>query len=140
MVAEPRGSLPQNCAACVYRPSELGFCQRNPPSPTSEAFEITRWPLVKPTDRCGAGAAVGDGTGPSVTGCAWCIHWLQPEGQGIEPDYRQGLPRAWWEQSGYCTKLAPSPSAEEDRKTYWRVTGAHDGCGEGERIPMQADE
>lgn len=99
-----------------------------------------RWALVKPTDQCGAGAAVGDGTGPSVTGCAWFIHWLQPEGQRTEPDYRQGLPRDWWEQSGYCIKLAPLPSAEEDWKTYWRVTGAHDGCDKGERIPMQAEE
>ncbi len=75
-----------------------------------------------------------------MTGCAWCIHWLQPEGQGIESDYRQELTRAWWEQNGYCMKLAPSSSADEDRKTYWRATGAHDGCGDGERIPMQPDE
>lgn len=128
-------TLPRSCAECVFRPSERGHCQRHAVSPGVETFEIARWPLVKPTDRCGAGAAIGDGTGPGVTNCGWCIHWLQPDGQGIEPDYRQGLPNDWWEQSGYCTRLAPSPSTEEDRPTYWRVTNAHDGCGDGERIP-----
>ena len=139
-MAEPRVPLPQNCAACVYRPSERGFCQRHAPPTTIETFEIARWPLVKPTDRCGAGAATGDGSGPSVIGCAWCIHWMQPDGQGVEPDYRQGLSREWWEQSGYCTKLAPSPSAEEGRPTHWRVTNAHDGCGDGEPTSVETEE
>ena len=135
----PRVPLPQNCAACVYRLGERGLCQRHSPPPTTESFEVARWPLVRPTDRCGVGAAVGEGSGPSVTGCAWCIHWLQPDGQGGEPDYRQGLSHDWWEQSGYCTKLAPSPSAEEDHKTYWRVTNAHDGCGAGEQMQEQTE-
>lgn len=132
-------TLPQNCAACVFRPATSGLCQRHAPSPGTETFEIARWPLVKPTNRCGAGAAVGDGSGPALTTCAWCIHWLQPEGQGVEPDYRQGLSLEWWEQSGYCTRLAPSPSTEENRPTEWRVTNAHSGCGDGDRISTQPD-
>lgn len=127
-------TLPKSCSDCVYRISKEGHCQRHAISPGVETFEIARWPLVRSTDRCGAGAAVGDGTGPCITQCGWCVHWLQPNGQGVKPDYRSGLSKEWWEQSGYCTRMAPSPSTEENRRTEWRVTNARDGCGDGVRI------
>lgn len=130
---------PRSCADCVYKPAEQPTCQRHAPAPGTDTFRIAQWPLVKPTDKCGAGAAIGNGSGPSIIQCAWCVYWLQPEGQGVVPDYRQGRPRAWWEQSGYCVRFAPSPSTEEDRKTHWRVTNAHGGCGDGEHIPVEPE-
>jgi hypothetical protein len=129
--------LPADCTACVYFPPlpvPGGLCRRHAPSPGHEAFEVARWPHVRPADRCGAGAAVTDGTGPGVVACRSCAHWLQPNGEPVRPDYRQGLPAEWWAMSGYCTRLAPSPSTEEDRHTLWKVTHGTDGCGDGAAI------
>ncbi len=131
--------LPQNCAACVYRPPD-GTCRRHAPSPGTEAFELVYWPKVKPTDRCGSGAAAGEGDGPGVIACQSCVHWYQPGGVGIKPDYRQGRPAEWWASSGYCTRFAPSPSSENDRKTMWRVTSAVEGCGDGQAVEQDEDE
>ena len=134
--------LPQNCAACVYYPTGK-TCQRHAPSPGTEAFELVYWPRVKPADRCGSGAAVGNGDepdAPGVVACQACIHWYQPGGAGIKPDYRQGRPVEWWASSGYCTRFAPSPSSENDRKTMWRVTSAIEGCGDGQVVQQDEDE
>lgn len=130
--------LPARCSECVFHPAQGDLCRRHAPAPGQESFEVAKWPLVRPNDRCGAGAAVGNGDGPGITPCGWCIHWLRPDDEGVKPDYRQGLSRDWWDQSGYCTRHAPSPSSEEGRRTNWRVTGAHDGCGDGERIEETA--
>jgi hypothetical protein len=134
-----KARLPENCAACVYRPARGEECYRKAPGTTTGEFEVTRWPLVRATDRCGEGAEIGDGSGPGITNCAWCIHWLQPEGQGVTPYHRQGLGRDWWEQSGYCTMHAPTPTADEAKHARWRVTNAQDGCGEGVRIPAPTE-
>lgn len=75
-----------------------------------------------------------DGTGPGVVACQTCIHWHQPGGLPVKPDYRKGLSSEWWAASGYCTRFAPSPSAEDDRKVHWRVTHAEDGCGDGDQV------
>jgi len=130
--------LPQNCAGCVYYPPS-GTCQRHAPSPGTEAFELVYWPKVKPIDRCGSGAAAGDGDGPGVVRCETCIHWFQPGGVGLKPDYRQGRTVEWWASSGYCTRFAPSPSSENDRKTLWRVTSADQGCGDGQAIEQDEE-
>ena len=127
--------LPANCAACVYfrsLPARDGLCRRHAPSPGHEAFEVARWPRVRPIDRCGAGAAVTDGSGPRVVSCRSCPHWLQPNDEPITPDYRKGLPVEWWAASGYCTRLAPSPGTDEERRICWKVTHATDGCGDGD--------
>lgn len=139
-MTNPAPTLPATCADCVYHVTVGRLCRRHAPGPTTETCEITRWPVVRPTSRCGAGAAVGDGDGPGPVQCGWCVHWLQPDGQGVIPDYPQGFPRAWWEQSGYCTRHAPSPSAEEDRLTEWRVVHVHDACGDGVRVPDAAED
>jgi hypothetical protein len=127
--------LPASCAACVYfppSPAPGGLCRRHAPAPGQDAFEVARWPRTRPADRCGSGAAVTDGTGPSVVVCRSCVHWLQPK--PVRPDYRQGLGAVWWAMSGNCTRLAPSPSAEEGRHTFWKVTHATDRCGDGVAI------
>lgn len=62
--------------------------------------------------------------------------WERPNGEGVKPDYRSGLSVEWWEASGYCTRRAPSPSADEDRQTFWKVTHAWDGCGDGQPVEM----
>ena len=127
--------LPADCAACVYFPSlpaPGGRCRRHAPSPGHEEFEVAHWPKTRPIDRCGAGAAVTDGTGPRVVPCRSCAHWLQPNGAPVRPDYRKGLPVEWWAASGYCTRLAPSPATDEDRRVCWKVTHAADGCGDGD--------
>ena len=129
--------LPTNCVGCVYYPAlpePGGLCRRHAPGPGQDAFEVAHWPKVQPSDRCGSGAAVTDGTGPGVVKCGACAHWLQPNGEPVRPDYRQGLPAEWWALSGYCTRLAPSPSTDEARRTYWKVTHATDGCGDGDAI------
>lgn len=127
-------SLPASCADCAYHVTAGRLCRRHAPGPTAETYEITRWPVVRFSSRCGSGAAVGDGDGPGPVQCAWCVHWLQPDGQGVVPDHKQGLQKEWWEQSGYCTRYAPSPSAEEGRQTEWRVVHSQDACGDGIRI------
>jgi len=128
-------ALPAHCAACVYyprSPAPGGRCRRHAPSPGYDAFEVAHWPAVPPDGRCGSGAAVTDGTGPGTVTCGSCAHWLRPDGEPVRPDYRRGLPGGWWSDSGYCTRLAPSPSGEEDRRAFWRVTHAADGCGDGD--------
>jgi len=58
---------------------------------------------------------------------------------GVKPDYRQGRSVEWWASSGYCTRFAPSPSTEADRKTLWRVTASVDGCGDGQAIEQDEE-
>lgn len=77
---------------------------------------------------------MGDGSGPGVVACQSCIHWWQPDGQPVKPDYRRGLSAEWWARSGYCTRFAPSPSTEEVKRTFWRVVNAADGCGDGQAV------
>lgn len=131
--------LPENCAACVYFVVgfRLNLCRRHAPSPGHEPFEVTQWPVVRSVDRCGSGADVTSAEvippdkRPRVVRCHSCAHWLQP----VIPDYRQGRPREWWDAAGLCTLWAPAPSVEEDRRAYWRVTHAEDGCGDGAAVP-----
>src|SRR5690349_2539771 len=125
--------LPLSCAQCIFlEPTrttgarEVNLCRRHAPSPGDEEFIMSRWPLVKLTNRCGAGATPEDpdaderpdDDAPTKTACTDCIHWLQPEG-GVMPDVKRGLPASWWADAGYCTRFAPSPSGEEDQKTFW---------------------
>ena len=130
--------LPQNCAGCSYFAID-DLCRRHAPSPGTEAFELVHWPKVKKVDRCGSGAAATNGEGPGITRCESCIHWFQPNGTGLTPHSRQGRSVEWWASSGYCTRFAPSPSSENDRKTSWRVTWAADGCGDGQAIEQDED-
>ena len=128
-------ALPANCATCVFFPpipAPGGRCRRHAPSPGHEEFEVAHWPKVRQNDRCGSGAAVTDGTGPCVVLCGSCAHWLQPDGEPVRPEYRMGLTVEWWAASGYCTRLAPSPTVDEDRLVHWKVTHATDGCGDGD--------
>ncbi len=123
------------CNLCVYYPPG-GFCRRHAPTPGQDEFDLVHWPKVKPADRCGDGVALSDGTGPGVVACQACLHWHQPDGQPVRPDYRKGLPIKWWAASGYCTRRAPSPAAEDDRKVYWPVTHAADSCGDGAQVDV----
>jgi hypothetical protein len=132
--------LPARCAACVYRSAASSFCQRHAPQPAEDEFELAHWPRVRPTDRCGAGASVTDGSGPSIVRCETCIHWLQPGDEPIRPDYRKGLPAEWWEKSGICTRFAPGPSSDEERRVFWRVTHATAGCGDGQAVSLREEE
>ena len=59
--------------------------------------------------------------------CGRCIHWYQPNGTPLEPEYRQGRPAEWWKRTGLCTRFAPSPSTDEYAKTFWRITHSGDG-------------
>ena len=135
-MSPPAIALPAACAECVFfRKGEKvwGTCFRHAPSPGTDAqeFEIVHWPGVRPSQRCGVGVKIGDGNGPGVVPCARCVHWWQPDGQPVSPAYRSGLSREWWEGSGYCTRYAPGPSTDAARRTYWRVTHAIQGCGDG---------
>ena len=84
-------TLPADCASCAYRPVlplPGTSCRRHAPTPRQDEFDLVYWPKVGRNDRCGDGAALGDGTGPSVVACQACIHWHQPNGSPVKPDYR----------------------------------------------------
>lgn len=134
--------LPSSCAACVFwlrgtAEKEGAKCHRHAPSPGQDEFEPVFWPTVRADDRCGQGAASADAQGPGVALCKDCMHWHQPGDQPVRPDYRRGLPAKWWAETGYCTRTAPTPSTDEDRRTFWRVTHAGQGCGDGETVPTR---
>ncbi len=130
-------TLPASCHVCVYYGSEAA-CRRHAPSRTTEQFEVTRWPPQPPGDRCGKGAAVVDEGGPGIVLCQTCIHWWQPEGRPVAPDFKAGLPDEWWERAGFCTHADPFPSDDETRRQYSRVTNGLGGCGEGTAVEVQA--
>ena len=137
MTTQP--TLPASCHLCVYF-SPTSTCQRHAPSPGLEQYEITHWPLVRSEDRCGSGAAVTDGTGPGVVRCQTCVHWWQPGDKPVEPDYKQGRSDEFWKGAGLCTRYAPSPSGEEERRVFWKVTNRLDGCGDGQAVATAADQ
>ena len=124
--------LPLSCAVCVFHVAPL--CRRHAISPGNEQYEVAHWQRVKPTDRCGDGATIieAEADDPRIVPCDLCMHWFQPDGQPITPDHRHGLGHDWWSNSGLCTRWAPSAVTEEDRRAFWRVTHASDGCGDGD--------
>lgn len=126
--------LPASCRVCVYYTAQ-SRCVRHAPSQGPDELEIAYWPVKKPTDRCGQGAAITDGTGSNPTRCQSCLHWWLPGGVPVNPDgYRKGLPQSWWDQAGLCTSSAPMPSTEDDQKTFHRVTNAMAECGDGAAV------
>lgn len=128
----------QSCRDCAFYQPSVSRCRRHAPGLGFEELELTYWPLVKPTDRCSDSAEITDGT--DTVSCGRCIHWLQPGGVGIQPDYRQGFSVEWWERAGYCTRYAPTPSNDEQRRAWWRVTHTSDRCGDGEEAAVNDDE
>jgi len=124
--------LPDNCGACIYWHREGTLCRRHAPSPSSQAREVSHWPLTTETDRCGSGSD-GDDEAHFVR-CGRCIHWHQPEGMPVPMAERRGVPPEWWEASGFCTRYAPSPGPARGQQTHWRVTHDDDGCGDGVEV------
>ena len=135
-MAQERPAPAENCAACAYFALPASRCRRRAPVPGHEEFELVFWSVVAPSDRCGDSAAIGDGSGSGVVRCHTCRDWFQPEGEGIKPDYRHGLTVQWWAESGYCTRAAPAPSSDDDRRARWKVTHKDDGCGDGEAVQI----
>jgi hypothetical protein len=136
MTREHQAHRPASGAGCIFYPAG-GLCRRQAPSPTTEAFELPHWPPVRPVDRCSSDVAVTDGDVAGMTMCETCIHWLQAGDEPLKPAFRQGRPIEWWARSGYCIRFAPSPSPDEDRRrTYWRVTHAHNCCGDGKSVEL----
>lgn len=141
--------LPANCAGCSYArpgvPKGL-LCVRHGPSPTSEpvhvaqTFEVVHWPHVRPGDRCGAGADRSAANAPTLVTCEGCLHWFQPGGIGIVPDFIGTRTAAWWQGSGFCTRFSPSPSVEEDMHAQWRITHSSDRCGDCEPVNQEEDD
>ena len=127
--------LPTSCTECAYFQREGALCRRHAPGSGFEEYELSRWPKIRKPEieRCGSSEAVGDGSEAPVR-CSHCIHWLQPGGQGLTPEWRQGNSVEWWKDSGYCTRFAPSPSNEEDRETFSRVVHSAECCGDGEEV------
>lgn len=131
-----KATLPANCSACVYRAASDGLCRRHAPATAEDEFELAYWPKIRPADRCGVGAAITGNPNFSIIACETCVHWLRPGDEPVRPDYRKGLTAEWWEGSGYCTRLAPTPSSHEARRAYWRVTHTTAGCGDGTAVPL----
>lgn len=128
-------ALPSSCAACAFFTASL--CRRHAPSTTEEELQFVEWPKVAPAARCGSGALQEEGKPPLIVRCEVCIHWFQPGGQPIKPEYLRSHSREWWEHSGFCTRFAPSPSSEPDRKVFWKVTHAEDSCGDAEEALLE---
>lgn len=127
-------TLPANCEVCAFAEHATKLhCTRHAPAPGREDFEIVYWPVVAPGARCGQGSARLRAEVIDYN-CESCMHWFQPDGVGLKPDYRGGLSAEWWARSGYCTRLAPSPSSEEDQRISWKVTHAAQGCGDGDHV------
>ena len=125
--------LPASCARCASFQPPVSRCRRHAPGIGFEELELTYWPLVKATDRCGDGQVVDDGTETVLRSLPPLVPAWRPP---ISPKYRQGKSVEWWEQSGYCTRFAPGPSNDHSRQAYWRVTHSADRCGDGEEAEV----
>jgi len=127
-----RAILPDACRVCVFHHEQPERCRRHAPAPGEEAHELVHWPKVQPEDRCGDGEPYGESEF-TVVRCGQCRHWLRPGDVPLSPPFRQGKPVEWWEQAGYCTRFAPTPSTDEPRRpVQWRVTHAAEWCGDAE--------
>ena len=137
--------LAPSCSGCVFLDrAEKHRCRRHSPGTTEEKTDVTAyWPIIGNPDenRCGVGAAPGsatvDGVEVGLVPCVACVHWFQPNGSAVEPKYTGWRGPEWWAESGYCTRAAPSPSPEKERRpTRWFAThGRQDGCGDGVLVP-----
>lgn len=105
-------------------------CRRHGNATAYEEFEIAHWPQVPKVRRCGQWQP-RSATG--ATPCSHCAHWVHPEG-GVRPDYLMGVEPEWWADSGLCTPFAPSPSGEDERRIYFRVTHSSSWCGDGDEV------
>lgn len=90
--------------------------------------------MVKKENRCGVGLSIENNQQDGIIFCEICIHWWQPNNKPIKPYYLCSKSEEWWENSGICTRFAPSPSNNEDRTSYWFITNAKNKCGDGEKI------
>lgn len=126
-------ALPKSCAECSFYDTKASRCRRHAPGSGFAEMEIAFWPIVPADFRCGSGIKVGGGSEGPVS-CQTCLHWYQPGGKGIAPEYLQDLGAAWWKDSGYCTRYAPSPSSNAERRAWHRISNAKDRCGDGEEI------
>ena len=120
------------CAACRHfdRTGTNGFCRRHAPAVGDSPFEVARWPETRAIDGCGDGEPNGDRSSEQRLPCGDCIFWYRP-GIGIDPSQRGDHLRAWWQDAGYCRRLAPHPGVDIGRRAFWRVTHRNDHCSEG---------
>jgi hypothetical protein len=134
---KPKDKLPKDCGVCGYH-LQSKECRRHAPHPNhDEPYIPVQWNLTQNTDRCGSGT-----TKKFPVRCDDCVHWQQPGGKGLDPDYKHGRPDAWWQGAGICTASAPGVARDEPEFTYWPVThGEYGGCGDGISIEeMRAAE
>lgn len=133
---------PTDCGVCRYHINKTKECRRHHPNPgQDEDFVPALWNFTRDRQRCGVGSTTDE-----IVRCDDCLHWWQPDGRPINPPFRQGLPREWWEHSGYCTANAPGGTVHESRWTYWKVTSSHPhngsagGCGDGMSVSAAATD
>lgn len=121
------------CADCRFfdRRGTAGFCRRHAPATSVRAFEVARWPETRASDACGEGRPRQDDS-PDVPPCGECVFWYRP-GIGIDPAQRGDRQRAWWDEAGFCRRLAPHPGADIGHHAFWRVTHSDESCAEGRR-------
>jgi hypothetical protein len=123
---------PASCAACAFwrklRESE-GLCCRHAPEPSVRPEEAAHWPQTRSWQWCAEGVAASWLS--SVTRCADCAFWRQPEG-GLKPLDRGDMPMSWWAHAGLCARHAPRPVGEPGPRAFWRATLDTNCCAEGE--------
>lgn len=140
------------CRTCVFwkmfdRLQPLnGTCHRHAPMPGLHVDDTSYWPETMADDGCAEGVAAGEAhagsppgdtrlAGAAIVPCAECVFWFRRGGQqGLVPERRADLPRAWWHEAAYCARHAPAPESNVTRAR-WRATHASDGCGDGQRNP-----
>ena len=130
-MAEEQDKLPTDCGVCKYHVNITKECRRHAPHPgQDEGFVIAVWNFTRDRDRCGVGS-----TTKEIITCEDCAYWLQPDGKPLNPPFRQGLSREWWENSGLCMHSAPGATLGEGRWTFWKIThGTAGGCGDGSSV------
>jgi hypothetical protein len=129
---------PANCGACTFwrklRESE-GTCCLHAPDTSNLPEEAAHWPQTRSWQWCGEGVAAPPLS--TVTRCAECAFWRQPEG-GLNPVNRGDMPMSWWARAGVCARHAPRPVSEPGPRAFWRATLGTDCCAEGELCKVDA--
>jgi len=136
MPKKQKEDRPVDCGVCLYHINATKECRRHAPNPGPEdGFVLAVWNKTRDSDRCREGS-----TKNKMVTCGDCAHWYKPDGQPLNPPFRQGLGREWWANSGYCILHAPGLAVDEGQWMFWKVTnGTIGGCGDGLSVSAELE-
>jgi hypothetical protein len=128
----------QDCAFWFSFGKDAGSCRRYAPPPSQHVDDTGFWPETLAVNSCGEGIGKADPAAPEIVPCGDCAYWhrYSPD-QGVIPLRRGDLPVEWWQEAGFCIRLAPRAEYQWQWRTvtraHWRATHTTDHCGEGLR-------